>query len=147
MTLSCGHNYSEGIEAELAQSYTDSRNQDRERNYSDIISSLRLLPSQRIALSELQIELNEELAILKIREQKLNNLLSQELLKVPYDRKKVRQVMVLIVKTTKKATNAKLRAMLNAKNIIREGLSKKDLLKVAKSRHTVETILGLRPAF
>lgn len=142
--IGCAHDYNQEIEKALnAEAFGLDLNQEMSaKDYAEVISRLGLSSSKRIALHRIQQELTEELALLKIEEQRVSHVLSQELLNTPYNRGKVKALMQLMINKAKKASQLKLTAMLKAKNIIRNGLSGEELSRVKLSQ---DAVLLLRP--
>ncbi len=94
-----------------------------DRQYSAMLNKLNVDPVRKVTLHHIQMGLTEELVLLKVREQKLSSLLSEELLKTPYNRPRVRAIMKLMIENSGEASRKKLTAMLQAKEVLRQGLS------------------------
>lgn len=110
------------------------------QSYSDVISALPVNSSQKISLIQIQSELTEEILLLKLQERKLTKLLTDEFLKSPYNRPKVEYIMKLYIKNSKSMAQEKLKAMLLAKNIIRHGLTAKQIENVSEARKVLSTL-------
>ena len=133
---SCRHDNSARIEAQLTSDslMKAALNDTDEQSYVALIETLTLSEPNKVSLLQIQSDLAEDLLLLSLKEKKITQLLTLELLKSPYNRPEVEQLMRVYVKNAKAMATSKLRAMLTAKNTLRYGLSKNQLKNVEEAK-------------
>ena len=95
--------------------------------YPMILASSPIEQEKKTSLNRLYNDLNENLALLNLKNNQLNRLLAKEMIRPKYSWQTVKTIMKMILKNTKQQTWIKLEAMLKAKNIVRSDRPKKEV--------------------
>lgn len=141
LEIGCAQDFSDDIDKALAEAdQLKFSSPADDMDYSKIVSAMDLPAQKRIALSRIQQELYEELTLLRLKEQKLADILSTQLLSTPYDRPRVKAIMNRMIDVAKERAHKRLTAMLKAKNILRYGLSHEELEKVRLSQDAMSVL-------